>query len=67
MIERSEELSNWLRSNPSELPGDNTLFSTLLTFEAIYGTVWWVPMTLNPMMKGLMMLTAKDVCALCSL
>lgn len=41
MIKRSEELSNWLRSNPSELPGDNTLFSTLLTFEAIYGTVWW--------------------------
>lgn len=67
MIERSEELSNWLRSNPSELPGNNTLFSTLLIFEAIYGTVWWGAMTLNPMMNGLMMLTAKDVCALCSL
>lgn len=40
MIQRSENLRDWLRRNPGELPGDNVLYSTLLTFQAIFGDVW---------------------------
>lgn len=40
MIQRSEELVEWLSDFPDEAPDDEELWSALFTFEAIFGQVW---------------------------
>jgi hypothetical protein len=41
MIDRSKALIDFLNSNSKELPSDKLVVSTLHTFEAIFGQVWW--------------------------
>jgi hypothetical protein len=41
MINRSQKLADWLEGNPSNLPTDRILLSTKLTFQAIFGEVWF--------------------------
>lgn len=41
MEQRSRDLRDWLKTNPSERPKENHLLrSTLRTFEAIFGKTW---------------------------
>jgi hypothetical protein len=41
MLDRTEELKTWLEEDGGRLPTDSITLSTLRTFEAIFGQVWF--------------------------
>lgn len=41
MIDHSEALIDFLKSNSKSLPSEKLVASTLHTFQSIFGQVWW--------------------------